>query len=447
MTTAAALYLRQSLDATGEHLAIDRQREDCLRIISDRGWTVADEYVDNSVSASKKNGSRPAYERMVADFAAGRFTALVCWDLDRLTRQPRQLEDWIDAAEDRSLWLITANGEADLATDGGRMFARVKAAVARSEVDRKSKRQTRAAAQRAEHGKVPAGVRLTGYTVRGAVIEDEGKTVRDIFSRFASGDSLRGIAAWLEETGARGRNGARWPTSTVRTILTNPRYAGRAVYRGKVTGHTGSWDAIVDGALFDTVQNMLTDPRRITNRVGTDRRWLGSGLYLCGVCGVRVRSHSGGRYRCPAGHITRIGTSIDEYVEAVIRDRLGRADLADLLAAPDDGRAQELSADLTRLRTRLDQIEADYDAGLIDGRRYAVASEKVRAEIDAANSARSRVVGRGLDVLTAADPVEAYSTAPLNVRRTLVDVLATVTLMQAQRGHKFDPDTVQIGWR
>jgi hypothetical protein len=41
----------------------------------------------------------------------------VCWDLDRLTRQPRQLEDWIDAATDNGLKLTTANGEADLATD------------------------------------------------------------------------------------------------------------------------------------------------------------------------------------------------------------------------------------------------------------------------------------------------------------------------------------------
>ncbi|WP_267888213.1 recombinase family protein [Mycobacterium ostraviense] len=49
------------------------------------------------------------------------FDALVVWDLDRLTSQPRQLEDWIDAAEGRGLALITTNGEADLTTDGGRM--------------------------------------------------------------------------------------------------------------------------------------------------------------------------------------------------------------------------------------------------------------------------------------------------------------------------------------
>lgn len=35
----AAVYLRQSLDRTGEGLAVARQREDCLRLCAERGWT------------------------------------------------------------------------------------------------------------------------------------------------------------------------------------------------------------------------------------------------------------------------------------------------------------------------------------------------------------------------------------------------------------------------
>ncbi|MDQ3506203.1 MAG: recombinase family protein, partial [Actinomycetota bacterium] len=219
--TTAAIYLRVSLDATGEHLAVDRQREDCQRIAAERGWLVAAEYLDNSISAAKKNARRPAYDRMVADFADGRFAALICWDLDRLTRQPRQLEDWIDAAEESGLLLVTANGEADLSTDGGRLFARIKASVARAEIERKSARQKRAAAQRAEHGKPPAGVRLTGYTMAGETIQDEAILVRCMFDRLASGDSLRGIATWLDEQGIEPRRGGTWPSSSVRSILTN----------------------------------------------------------------------------------------------------------------------------------------------------------------------------------------------------------------------------------
>ncbi len=444
-----AVYLRVSLDATGEHLAVDRQREDCQRIAAARGWTIADEYLDNSVSASKRNGTRAEYDRMVADYEAGRFTALVCWDLDRLTRQPRQLEDWIEAAEDRGLLLVTANGDADLATDGGRMFARVKVSVARSEIERKSARQKRAAAQRAEHGKPPSGVRLTGYTVKGQIKPAEADVVRAMFVRFIAGDSLRGITHWLSKNEHATRRGEGWSPSSVRTMLTNPRYAGRAVYCGATTGGIGNWRPIVDSATFDAVQTRLTDPRRITNRLGTDRRYLGSGLYLCGVCDAPLVSHSGSRYRCRAGgHITRLAASIDAFVTTVIRARLARPDVADLLAVPNTEESKRLAVEITALRKRLAGVESDYDTGLIDGRRYAVAIGKVRAQLDTTETARARVAGGDAlsVVLAAPDPAAAFDAAPLGTRRGVVDALVVVKLLPALRGHKFDPRTISVEW-
>lgn len=125
----AAIYLRISLDREMDGLAIDRQREQCEELAKYRQWQVVETYVDQSKSATDRTKVRPAYDQMVADYKAGAFDAIICYDLDRLTRQPRQLEDWIDASELRGLALVTANGDADLSTDGGRMYARIKAAV------------------------------------------------------------------------------------------------------------------------------------------------------------------------------------------------------------------------------------------------------------------------------------------------------------------------------
>jgi hypothetical protein len=38
-----AIYLRISLDQTGEGLAVQRQRDDCIRIVRERGWTLVGE--------------------------------------------------------------------------------------------------------------------------------------------------------------------------------------------------------------------------------------------------------------------------------------------------------------------------------------------------------------------------------------------------------------------
>lgn len=311
-----ALYLRISLDATGERLAVERQRKDCLKIVQDRGWTLAGEYGDNSISASDARKKRPGYDQLCEDYDAGQFDALVCWDLDRLTRQRRQLEDWIDRAAKHGLKLVTANGEADLTTDGGCMCARIKAAVARAEVDRKGARQSRAQRQRAEHGKPPKGVRLTSYTLAGEVIAEEAEVIRRIFKRFSAGDTLKGIARGLEEDRIKTRRGGGWSSSSVSTILRNARYAGRSVYKGQQMG-AAAWPALVGEAQFDAVQSWLTDPRRTVNRADTARKHIGSGVYYCGSCGARVRSSSGmggglHRYTCRDNHFYRSGKPVDE---------------------------------------------------------------------------------------------------------------------------------------
>lgn len=453
-TVRAAVYLRISLDLTGERLAIARQREDCQAIAEQRGWKVVGEYTDNSISASDRRKDRPGYNRLVLDYEAGAFDALLTYDLDRLTRQPRQLEDWIEAAEERGLLLVTANGEADLTTDGGRMYARIKVGVARAESERKSARQRRAASQRAEIGKPPLGVRLTGYTSFGETVDAEAAVVRELFRRFGAGESLSAVVRWLNTTGLPPRHSAAWTRSSARSMLTNPRYAGRAIYDGKPTGGSGRWEPMVDEGLFDVIQVKLDDPRRLLHH-GTERKHLGSGLYVCGICGRRVNAHLSSsrragmdhvlRYMCPDKHFERMGAGIDEFVTAFIRARLERPDVADLLADVQSDEEKRITAEVSRLRGRLRVIEADYDSGLIDGRRYKSASEKAEAELAVAESAQARMAARFAAVapLMARDPVAAYDAAPLGTRQAIIRFFVTVRLMPTAKGRRgFDSRSV-----
>lgn len=443
-----AIYLRISLDHTGDQLAVRRQRQDCLKLAEQRGWIVVAEYVDNSISASDSKKNRPGYNALVSAYEAGEFDALICWDLDRLTRQPRQLEDWVDRAEQRGLLLVTTSGEADLSTDAGRLFARIKAAVGKAEVERKGARQRRAAQQRAERGLAPMGPRLTGYKSDGTLVPDEALIVAKVFERFGQGDSLRSLATWLTEEGVATRSGRPWNPSSVRTMLKNPRYAGRAIYDGKETGQLGNWTAIVSEDLFLAVQARLSDPRRKT-QVGTDRRHLGSGLYECGECGRKVRAWSGCRYRCPDAHVNRTGTGVDDYVLMLVRERLSRPDLRDLLAPADDDEHAKLLLEAKRLRARLVTIENEYDEELIDGRRYKVATEKVQAEltvVEAKLARRAMSAAGGL--LLSGDPLTAFNEASLMMQRAAVESLCTVKLYPHPRGRKtFDENTVQVEWK
>lgn len=354
----AAIYLRISLDREMDGLAIDRQREQCEALAAYRQWEVVETYVDQSKSATDRTKVRPAYDQMVADYKAGAFDAIICYDLDRLTRQPRQLEDWIDASELRGLALVTANGDADLSTDGGRMYARIKAAVARAEMERKGARQSAAQLQRAKQGRAPKGMRPLGYAVNGDVIPDEAEAVRAIYRLFTRTDhpeSLRSLARGLSGTEpipgltprpkhshvvsveraqrriAEGKEpravqpDGEWSPSTVLGVLRNPRYAQMSTYTPKTAQPDGGrrrtwraqilrddagepirgqWDAIVDDETWWRAQSILDDAERVTNTSGsTKRKHLGSGLYRCGVCGAKVTGAPRG-YRC-AKHVVR----------------------------------------------------------------------------------------------------------------------------------------------
>lgn len=446
----AAVYLRISLDATGEGLALDRQRKDCLAIVTARAWDVVGEYSD-SISASDARKARPGYDHLVRDYEAGNFDAIVCYDLDRFTRQPRQLEDWIDRAENKGLALVTANGEADLTTDAGRLFARIKLAVARAEVERKSARQRSAAKQRSELGKPPLGVRLTGYTPRGDLVPDEADVVRRIFDSFLDLRNLRMVARALEADGIQTRRGKPWHPSSVQTILRNPRYAGRAVYQGQQTGQKGAWVPIVTDDEWEAVQAILDDPERVTNKGGTtERKHLGSGLYLCAVCREPVSSWSGQRYRCREGaHVNRSRGPVDDYVRAVIVERLSRPDASGLLA-PTPESAAPLVEEVGRIRARLARNDADYDAGYIDGPRYKAARDKGEAELTKAQAALAAAQSAGelATIATAADPAQAFLNAPLMTQRAVVDALTVVLLAKGQRHSRtFDPETVRIEWK
>src|SRR5829696_1869009 len=196
----AGVYLRQSKDRDGTGLAIARQRTDCLKLCTDRGWEPV-EYIDNDVSAYTGK-RRPSYERMLADIEAGKLGAVVVWDLDRLHRRPVELEHFIELADRHRLALATVSGDTDLATDSGRLFARVKGAVARSESERKSARQKRAAAQAAEMGKPHKGPRPFGYEGDGMTIrENEAEAVRSAYDSLLAGGTLTRICRDLTAAG------------------------------------------------------------------------------------------------------------------------------------------------------------------------------------------------------------------------------------------------------
>src|SRR3954449_946914 len=137
----AAIYVRQSLDKTGEALAVSRQLAECRALADSHGWDVAEVYEDNDTSATSRK-PRPGWQRLLGDLSTGRHDVLVCWHTDRLYRRLRDLVDLLDVAERRALRIAAVKaGNLDLSTPTGRFFAGQLAGIARYEVEQKGERQ------------------------------------------------------------------------------------------------------------------------------------------------------------------------------------------------------------------------------------------------------------------------------------------------------------------
>ena len=289
-----AIYTRISADQTGEGLGVQRQLEDCLSLADRLGWEIITRYDDNDLSAFNGKTS-PGFESMLADMKAGKFTALLCWHTDRLYRSMKDLERLIDIAEANRVQIRTVQGgDLDLSTSAGRMVARILGSVARQESEHTAERRKRANAQKAANGTWQTANRPFGYTMKGEPLEPEASMVRCAMFDVLAGKSIKQVAREWNTAGIKGTRGNKFTAPNVRRLLANPRYAALKVHNGKVVG-PGGWEPLIDADTHRGLVAFLSDPSRIIC-TAFEKKYMGSGVYRCGVCGGPLRhAVAGGR--------------------------------------------------------------------------------------------------------------------------------------------------------
>ena len=452
--TKAGVYVRISRDTVGQSLGVQRQLSDCTDLAQTLDWEVVDTYTDNDRSAYKGT-PRPEYDRLLADLEAGRINGVLAWHPDRLHRSPLELEGYLDLVHRRSIDTHTARAGAwDLSTPSGRLQARVIGSFSRYESEHKADRIARKHEQIATEGGYhgghrPYGFNEDGITHRPAEAQVVAEAVRDI----VNGHSIRSIVGRLNNAGTTTATGREWSVTRLRNVLLRPRNAGLSVYRGEVVG-TGRWDPIVTEDEWRACRAILEDKTRISNPAGGGQiKWMGSGLYRCGVCGsskIRVSKGTTGKpsYRCGANvdkgksgaHILRIAEPIDAYVSAVLVARLSMPDARDLFTVDDDqgARLDELRTERAALDERIAEAGRMFADGEIDRAALTKITARIAPRLDELDVTIADLSTRTpLAALASGDDVQAaWDALDLDRKRVVLDTLLEVTILKIGGGRR-----------
>jgi DNA invertase Pin-like site-specific DNA recombinase len=401
---------------------------------------------------------------MLGDLRGGYLDAVVVWHLDRLSRQPRELEEFFDLCDAVGVSrLASVSGDIDLATHDGQFLARILGAVARKESDDKSRRIRRKHEELAQAGKVAGGgTRPFGYEPdKRTVRESEAVVIRECARRLLAGEALRAICADLTERGVETVTGAEWKTTTLRRMLMSPRISGQREHRGEIVA-AAEWPAIITPAETTRIRALLSDPSRRTNKAA--RRYLLVRLLRCGLCGETLVSRPTAtgkrRYVCAKGpNFTGCGRvyiaadTLELFVVEAVLHRLDSPELAAVMngsnADPDAERAQ---ADIEQAQTQLDELAAAYGNQAFGLSEWLAARQPIEHRLSQAKrqlARLSRVSVLEGHVGHAPALRERWPDLPLTRQHAIVAaVLDHVVVGPGRRGYnRFDPTRLTPVWK
>lgn len=472
MPLRAAIYARISSDRDDSRLGVKRQEKDCRDLATKRGWDVVGVFSDNDVSATKRGRKRPEYERLLRAIKNGEVDAVVVYDLDRLHRQPAELEDFVtvcDAAGVKEL-AVYVGGSVDVATGDGMMVARMKGAVAAEEARKIAQRIRRKQQELAERG-LPngGGKRPFGWEEGGTKIrESEAQRIREVAQQVLEGRSLRSIRDEWQRLGVATVTGAPWRQSSVKATLKSPRNAGLRQHQGAVVGEA-SWPAIIDRETWDQLQVIFADPSR--QRRSPSRAYPLRGVVRCGLCdhelvavprkrpipsdpdrreryyGCRTDADGCGKVFVTAHHVEAV---VDELILSLLDDPRTAAITAGQAAEEQDeirGLIQANAKDQKRIGKLEDAFAAPDGislAGLQRNRR------PILAEIEKRNARIAALKGTSAIDRIGGNPREVWDSMDADDKRAvLLSLLTKIVVKPKARGgfNVFDPDRIEYEWR
>ncbi len=312
------IYLRKS--RSEENMAIEevlrKHKTTLLAFAQKEGYNILD--IKEEVVSGESIARRPKMLELLEEVEDDKYDAVLVMDIDRLGRGNMREQGLIlETFKEHDTKIITPRKTYDLANEFDEEFSEFEAFMARRELKIIKKRLMRGRVKSLEEGNYIAAIAPFGYEKKGNTLivnEKQAAVVKLIFDLYVNqnlGDAK--IAKYLINNKIPNASGnLNWDKTTVRTILKNPVYTGKVVWRKKRFKydkygnrvsklqdksdwliHDGKHKAIIDEFTFNKAQKIAKlrynprthDSKKLRNPL--------AGLVKCGGCGntMTIRTH------------------------------------------------------------------------------------------------------------------------------------------------------------
>ncbi len=230
------IYSRKSVD-TGRGDSIENQITLCRQyILSKYPETAPTEikiYEDEGFSGKTTN--RPEFQRMLGDFNQNPPDFLVCYLLDRISRNVGDFASLIEFLNQKHINFLCIREEFDTSKPMGKAMLYIASVFAQLERETIAQRVGDNMRLLARSGRWLGGTPPLGYSAQEygdeknsvylSPIPQEIDIIRQIFTQFLSIQSISGLEKWLTDKKIKTRGNKNFSLLSLRDILQNPVYA------------------------------------------------------------------------------------------------------------------------------------------------------------------------------------------------------------------------------
>lgn len=234
-----AIYSRKS-KYTGKGESIANQIELCKQYIKlhfdDFDYAI---YEDEGFSG--KNTDRPQFKEMMLEIDKGNIDKIVCYRLDRISRNMSDFVKLIDLLNEKGVQFISVNEQFDTTVPMGKAMMYISSIFSQLERETIAERIRDNLIELAKTGRWLGGITPTGYKsvevesigINGRtkkahkleIVDSEAEIIRLIYDKFLEIGSLSKLETYLINRDIKTKNNIYFSRFALKSILTNPVYA------------------------------------------------------------------------------------------------------------------------------------------------------------------------------------------------------------------------------